>query len=160
MIKISTRVLYGLRAIIYMGLNKDRWPIPLSEIANRQNIPLRYIEQIFIRFKKSGIVKSIRGVKGGYVLREGYENISLLDIVEAADNRITLVWCLTPTSKRKCPIVGECMLADIWSNLVENIRSYLSGISLKSLLEEANRTKFAELMEKVSTGNYQGENIY
>ncbi|MCX8028873.1 MAG: Rrf2 family transcriptional regulator [Brevinematales bacterium] len=154
MIKISTRVLYGLRAIIYMGLNKDKWPVSLSEIANYQNIPLRYIEQIFIRFRKANIVKSIRGVKGGYILKNGFEDITLLEIVESADSKIIPVWCLNPNSKKKCPIVEDCILVDIWAGLGKNIRDYLGSIRLGDILKKAKETDFVELIRKMSLGSY------
>ncbi|MEN2997978.1 MAG: Rrf2 family transcriptional regulator [Brevinematia bacterium] len=152
MIKLSTRVLYGLRAVIYIGLNKDRWPISLSEVAENQNIPLRYIEQIFIKFKRSGIVKSVRGVKGGYVLRDGYENITLLEIVESADSKIVPVWCLNSAYKKKCPVVKNCMLVEIWNDLGSVIRNYLENISLKDLLLKAKETDFIKIIEKSSIG--------
>lgn len=149
MIRISTRVLYGLRAIIYIGVNKDKWPISLKEVSINQNIPLRYIEQIFIRFRKAGIVKSIRGVNGGYVLRDNFEQISLLEIVEAADSRISLAWCLAPSSKRKCPIVEDCIIAHIWSELGKNIREYLSRITLGEVIEKAKETNFIQMIQNM-----------
>lgn len=154
MIKISTRVLYGLRAIIYMGINKDKWPISLNEIANHQNIPLRYIEQIFIKFKKAGIVKSVRGVKGGYVLKDNYEDISLLEIVESADSKIIPVWCLNPDSKKKCPIVEDCILVEVWGGLGKVIREYLGNIKLKEIINKAKEANFVELIEKMGVGSY------
>lgn len=149
MIRISTRVLYGIRAIIYLGLNKDKWPIPLSDIAEHQNIPLRYIEQIFIKFKKADIVKSIRGVKGGYILRDNFEEMTLLEIVEAADNKIIPVWCLNPMSKKKCPIVEDCMMVEVWRGLGEEIKNYLSKIKLKDILNKAEETNFLEIFQKI-----------
>ena len=149
MIKISTRTLYGLRAVIYMGLNKEKLPISLSTIAKYQNIPLRYIEQIFIKLKKAGIVKSVRGVKGGYVLKEDYENMSLLEIIEAAEGKVIPVWCLNPTFKKKCPIVEDCILAEVWRGLTEEINEYLGKIKLKDILKKAKETNFIEMIEKM-----------
>lgn len=146
MIKISTRVLYGLRAIIYIVLNRDRWPISLNEVAKRQNIPLRYVEQIFIKLRKANIVKSVRGIKGGYVLRDNYEEISLLDIVEVCDNRIVPVWCLNLESKKKCPIVENCFLSKIFCEMGEVVKNYLSNIKLKDIVAEAEKTGFLDLM--------------
>lgn len=154
MIRVSTRVLYGLRAIVYMGINKDKWPISLKEISVEQNIPLRYIEQIFIRFRKAGIVKSFRGVNGGYVLRDNFEQISLLDVVEAADGKISLAWCLTPSSKRRCPVVEDCVIAHIWSELGKNIRSYLSKISLGEIMEKARDTNLIQMIQNMGVGRY------
>ncbi|MFN4245547.1 MAG: RrF2 family transcriptional regulator, partial [Brevinematia bacterium] len=149
MIRISTRTLYGLRAIIYMGLNKEKWPISLSEVAKRQNIPLRYIEQIFIKLRKTGIVKSIRGTKGGYVLKQDYENITLLEVLEAAEGKVIPVWCLNPMYKKKCPIVEDCILADVWRELGERIKNYLGNVKLKDLLIKAKESNFIELIEKM-----------
>jgi Rrf2 family transcriptional regulator, iron-sulfur cluster assembly transcription factor len=152
MIKISTRVMYGLRAIIYMGLNYDRLPISLNEIALNQNIPIRYIEQIFIRFKKARIIKSVRGINGGYSFNDNFDSLTLLDIVVAADGSVIPVWCLNPLSKRKCPIVEECMLAEVWRGLAKEIEDYLSSIKLKDLVEKAKETNFVELFRKMRLG--------
>jgi Rrf2 family iron-sulfur cluster assembly transcriptional regulator len=152
MIKISTRVMYGLRAIIYMGLNYDRLPISLNEIALNQNIPIRYIEQIFIRFKKARIIKSVRGINGGYSFNDNFDSLTLLDIVVAADGSVIPVWCLNPLSKRKCPIVEECMLAEVWRGLAKEIEDYLSSIKLKDLVEKAKETNFVELFKKMKLG--------
>jgi Rrf2 family iron-sulfur cluster assembly transcriptional regulator len=152
MIKISTRVMYGLRAMIYMGLNYDRLPISLNEIALNQNIPIRYIEQIFIRFKKAQIIKSVRGINGGYSFNDNFDSLTLLDIVVAADGSVIPVWCLNPLSKRKCPIVEECMLAEVWRGLAKEIEDYLSSIKLKNLVEKAKETNFVELFKKMKLG--------
>jgi Rrf2 family iron-sulfur cluster assembly transcriptional regulator len=152
MIKISTRVMYGLRAIIYMGLNYDRLPISLNEIALNQNIPIRYIEQIFIRFKKARIIKSVRGINGGYSFNDNFDSLTLLDIVVAADGSVIPVWCLNPLSKRKCPIVEECMLVEVWRGLAKEIEDYLSSIKLKDLVEKAKETNFVELFRKMRLG--------
>jgi Rrf2 family iron-sulfur cluster assembly transcriptional regulator len=152
MIKISTRVMYGLRAIIYMGLNYDRLPISLNEIALNQNIPIRYIEQIFIRFKKARIIKSFRGINGGYSFNDNFDSLTLLDIVVAADGSVIPVWCLNPLSKRKCPIVEECMVAEVWRGLAKEIEDYLSSIKLKDLVEKAKETNFVELFKKMKLG--------
>jgi Rrf2 family iron-sulfur cluster assembly transcriptional regulator len=152
MIKISTRVMYGLRAMIYMGLNYDRLPISLNEIAFNQNIPIRYIEQIFIRFKKARIIKSVRGINGGYSFNDNFDSLTLLDIVVAADGSVIPVWCLNPLSKRKCPIVEECMLAEVWRGLAKEIEDYLSSIKLKDLVEKAKETNFVELFRKMKLG--------
>lgn len=152
MIKISTRVMYGLRAMIYMGLNYDRLPISLNEIAFNQNIPIRYIEQIFIRFKKARIIKSVRGINGGYSFNDNFDSLTLLDIVVAADGSVIPVWCLNPLSKRKCPIVEECMVAEVWRGLAKEIEDYLSSIKLKDLVEKAKETNFVELFRKMKLG--------
>ncbi len=148
MIKISTRVEYGLRAIIYMGLNKDKWPISLNEISLNLNIPLRYIEQIFIKFKKGDIVKSIRGVKGGYILKDDFEKLTLKEIVEIADGNIIPMWCLNPSYRKKCPFVEECMVAEIWKGLQDVIVNYLSSITLENILGKARDRDFLKLFLK------------
>jgi len=152
MTKISTRVMYGLRAIIYMGVNYERLPISLNEIASSQNIPIRYIEQIFIKFKKAGIIKSVRGINGGYSFNDNFGSLTLLDIVVAADGSVIPVWCLNPSSKRKCPIVEECMVAEVWKGLARQIEDYLSSIKLKDLVEKARETNFVELFKRIRLG--------
>jgi len=138
--------------MIYMGLNYDRLPISLNEIALNQNIPIRYIEQIFIRFKKARIIKSVRGINGGYSFNDNFDSLTLLDIVVAADGSVIPVWCLNPLSKRKCPIVEECMVAEVWRGLAKEIEDYLSSIKLKDLVEKAKETNFVELFRKMKLG--------
>jgi len=147
MIKISTRVMYGLRAIIYMGVNFENLPISLNEIASNQNIPIRYLEQIFIRFKKAGIIKSVRGINGGYTFNGDFRSLTLLDVVEAADGKVTPVWCLNPYYKKKCPVLEQCIVAEVWEEVCKKIGDNLAEIKLSEFIEKAKKSNFNELFK-------------
>jgi Rrf2 family iron-sulfur cluster assembly transcriptional regulator len=110
-------------------------PISLSDIAARQEISLSYLEQLLGKLRRSGLVKSVRGPGGGYLLSRSYEDIRISDIVTAADEHLSATRC-TPGSAEGCKAdKSRCLTHDLWHELTNQIIAYLSSVSLADVCE-------------------------
>ncbi|MCK5664987.1 MAG: Rrf2 family transcriptional regulator, partial [Thiotrichaceae bacterium] len=107
-------------------------PVTLTEIAARQTISLSYLEQLFARLRKAGMVKGVRGPGGGYKLSRVAAEINIADIITAVDEPIDSTKC---EGKGDCQDGQSCLTHDLWMGLSDQIRNYLKGISLGELLE-------------------------
>ena len=120
--RLSTRAQYAVRAMVDLALFSDGRPVNLKEIAQREEIPLNYLEQLFFRLKKGNIVTSVRGPGGGYVLaREGSE-IKVGEIVTAVEEPLNPVNCLD-VGAEPCPRLSRCVTHTVWKDLGERIRA-------------------------------------
>lgn len=134
--RLSTRAQYAVRAMVDLALFSDGRPVNLKEIAQREEIPLNYLEQLFFRLKKGNIVTSVRGPGGGYVLaREGSE-IKVGEIVTAVEEPLNPVNCLD-VGAEPCPRLSRCVTHTVWKDLGERIRGFLDSIDLEELTREA-----------------------
>jgi len=140
--KLSTKGRYAVTAMFDIALHYQSGPVSLSDIADRQGISLSYLEQLFTRLRKQGLVKSTRGPGGGYSLAVDSEQIAISDVIDAVDENVDATRC---GGKADCQNHQRCLTHDLWENLSGEIRSYLSNISLAqavsdlSVREVANR---------------------
>ncbi len=133
--RLSTRGEYGVRAMIYLALNYHTGDISLSTIARDENISQGYLEQIFSRLRRSGLIHSARGVKGGYTLSRSPENIYVGDIIRALEGPIVPVECVSGEhSKVDCSRSDECLAKHVWEKLRDTINLLLDSISLQDML--------------------------
>src|SRR5581483_8715817 len=130
-VKVSTRGDYAARALLSMALHGYDRPTSVKEIAERTGLPQPYLEQILLAVKGAGLARSKRGVGGGYVLAGPPEEITLADIVAAADGPITTYF--DSHDHRE----GHCALQDVWVKVSEEMRSILEGFTLADLVERA-----------------------
>lgn len=130
--KISTKAKYGFRFMIHLARNFNVGLVQVKDVAEKENISCKYLEQIAYSFKISGLVKVVRGAKGGYALSRDPENITLLDIMRATDGEINLTDCVA--SPEMCTISDVCIMNPVWSDLNRVISNYLSDKTLKSLI--------------------------
>ncbi len=137
--KVSTQSRYGVRAVFDIAYNSSGKPCQVKEIAERQALSPRYIEQIFQKLKRAGIVKGVRGPSGGYCLAKEPEKISVGDIVRAAEGEVELVSCLRPAKGRKkaCDRIDRCMVRDVWAEGTARLMAYLDSVSIAELCREA-----------------------
>lgn len=113
--------------------------VSLAEIATRQEISLSYLEQLFARLRKSGLVQSVRGPGGGYRLAKGADQTAVAEIVLAVDEPIRATRCTAHASPRGCMMGGErCITHNLWEDLGDEIHRYLSSVSLEDVI--LNRT--------------------
>jgi Rrf2 family transcriptional regulator, cysteine metabolism repressor len=132
--KISTRGRYGLRAMMDLATSgKNGAPVYLSDIAKRQAISEKYLEHIFGALQKAGIVKAVRGRKGGYFLTKLPDQITVGDILNVLEGPCHLVHCVTDASA--CPRTESCATRDIWMMLGNKIEEALSSLTLASVVE-------------------------
>jgi Rrf2 family transcriptional regulator, cysteine metabolism repressor len=138
--KISTKGRYGLRALIDLAIHgKSGVPVYLSDIAKRQEISDKYLEQIATQLQRGGLVRTIRGRKGGYLLNKPVSQIRLSEIVEVLEGPICLVDCVKEPGT--CTKSSGCTTRDIWTELSNKIEEVLAGYTLADIVEiESTKT--------------------
>ncbi len=136
--RLSTKSRYGLRALFDMAYNSGTLPVQIKDISRRQEISPRYLEQIFQSLKKAGILKSKRGPQGGYYLARKPEQITVREILEAAEGDTLLVDCLDEKKslKHPCPFDAGCVTQMVWMEATEKLNDYFSRMTLKTLCEK------------------------
>jgi len=131
--KLSSRGHYGLRAMVYLAKSKLNQPIPLKQIAKNEQIPEPFLEQIFVDLRKAGLVKSVRGAKGGYLLANSPDLIVVGDIVRVLEGSLDLVECLENTDGNCCKKSEECTTKMVWEKVRESMAKVLDGFNLADL---------------------------
>ena len=135
---LTTRGRYAVMAMVDLAMQKSSRPIALSDIATRQNIALNYLEQIFSRLKKHGLVRSVRGPGGGYVLAKQIQDTSVVEVISAVDEAITITRCNKNKSEQGCmKDNARCLTHDLWEGLGDQISSYLQSISLADICNKS-----------------------
>lgn len=133
---ISTKSRYALRALIDLAVHYSGKPVLLKEIAKRENISLRYLENIFTKLRTAGLLKSVKGRGGGFLLARDPENINLLDIVLLLDGDTAISQCVDePLACKRSKI---CITRGVWVDLNNNFREYLESVTLNNLMKEYN----------------------
>ncbi|GAB3126535.1 Rrf2 family transcriptional regulator [Novispirillum itersonii] len=133
--RLSTKGRYAVMAMADLACNSSGKPVALADIAERQEISLSYLEQLFGRLRKGGLVKSVRGPGGGYLLSRPSSDMRISDIILAVDEPIQTTRC-TPGSPAGCHNnKGRCMTHDLWEELGNQIYLYLSAVSLEQVVE-------------------------
>lgn len=135
--RISTRGDYACRALLSLALHADGGPTSVRDIAERTGLPQPYLEQILLALKGAGLVRSKRGVGGGYILAREPAEIMLSEIVSAVDGPITLGDFGQPHQDGACDHEGQCVLLAIWNLAGDHMRRYLDGYTLASIAEIA-----------------------
>ena len=135
--KISTKGRYGLRALIDLAQYSEIEPVSISSIATRQGISERYLEQLMTLLKKAGLIKSIRGAGGGYVLAKEMSDISVGDVLRALEGNLEPVECAAFNQQDSCQAAGGCVTKYVWQRINESINRTVDEINLKQLVEES-----------------------
>ncbi|QWF70528.1 Fe-S cluster assembly transcriptional regulator IscR [Methylomonas paludis] len=130
--RLTTKGRYAVTAMLDLAFHSQTRPVTLTDIATRQTISLSYLEQLFARMRKAGMVKGVRGPGGGYTLSRDAHDINIADIIEAVDEPVDSTKC---GGKSNCHNDQPCLTHDLWMGLSEQIRAYLKEISLGQLLE-------------------------
>ncbi len=131
--RISTKGRYAVRALIELATQEIDKPVMLSQIAHNQEIPQRYLIQIFSSLRKSGLVNSIRGAKGGFQLGKRASEITLEDIIAASEGPIELVACV-PEKEEDCGRIAECSTRSIWQRVNNDIKAVFRKITLEEMV--------------------------
>src|SRR4030066_2184107 len=127
--KISAKIRYGARAMLELASHYGEGPLELREIAKKENISLKYLEQVINPPRAAGLVRSVRGSKGGYSLAKPPSEICLNDVVESLDGTIQLIECLKdPKGCRKAPF---CVTRDIWKEASDAINKIFRSITFE-----------------------------
>jgi Rrf2 family protein len=137
-VKVSTRGDYASRALLSLALHGDAGaPTSVRDIAERTGLPQPYLEQILLALKGAGLVRSKRGVGGGYVLARSADDITLSAIVSAVDGPIVAGDFGQPHENGACDHEGQCVLLAVWSEVGEHMRHHLDSFTLADMVERA-----------------------
>ncbi|NOZ11457.1 MAG: Fe-S cluster assembly transcription factor [Gammaproteobacteria bacterium] len=133
--KLTTKGRYAVTAMLDLAIHFDKGAVTLAQIAARQGISLSYLEQLFARLRRQGLVKSTRGPGGGYTLAMVPDKISVAEIIIAINEQIDATRC---GGDQNCSSDERCLTHYLWEDLSERIREFLSGISLAELVNRPN----------------------
>ena len=154
--KLTTKGRYAIIAMVDLRLNGTIGPIRLKDVSKRQNISLSYLEQLFSKLRLSGLVKSVRGPGGGYVLNKNPSEINLLDVIIAVDENIDQTQC---GGAMNCINEKPCLTHFIWTDLNTIINEYMQGINLGDIAsrEDVKNIIFLRENKNVSHNQRQGK---
>jgi len=130
--RLTTKGRFAVTAMIDLGLNHGGGPVTLAEISGRQRISLSYLEQLFGKLRRHGLVESVRGPGGGYHLAKDMSELSVADIILAVDEPIDATQC---GGKENCQDDQKCLTHDLWAALNERIFDYLGSVTLRQLVD-------------------------
>ena len=131
--KLSTRSRYGTRALLDLALNRGERPILLKEIARRQQISLAYLEHLIAPLITAGIVRSVKGPKGGVSLARSPENVKLSEVIQILEGSLAPVECVSDPAL--CERSEYCVTRDVWNELKNVMESVLDATTLQDLVE-------------------------
>jgi Rrf2 family iron-sulfur cluster assembly transcriptional regulator len=133
--RLTTKGRYAVTAMLDLAIHYDQGAVTLAQIASRQGISLSYLEQLFARLRRKGLVESTRGPGGGYTLATEPDKISVAEIVTAINEQIDATRC---GGERNCSGEERCLTHFLWEDLSDRIYDFLSGISLADLVNRPN----------------------
>ncbi len=138
--KLTTKGRYAVTAMLDLAISTSNRPISLADISSRQSISLSYLEQLFGKLRRNGLVRSVRGPGGGYVLDGSPTNISVADIIRAVEEPIQATSCGNSSDKKGqgdgCNRSSQCITHHLWVALGQHIYHFLDAISLDALARD------------------------
>ena len=135
--KLSSRSRYGFRAILELGIEYGKGPIQIKVISDREAISNKYLEQLIAMLKASGLVRSMRGPKGGYVLSRPPQEIKLSEIFTTLEGPLLTVECLDHPDV--CPRHADCVTRDLWMEMQDAVVKVLEGKTLQDMVDAAKK---------------------
>ena len=140
--RLTTKGRYAVTAMLDLAINHTKGPITLADISQRQGISLSYLEQLFSRLRKRGLVDSTRGPGGGYRLSRSADTIVIADVIAAVDETVDATKC---KGQKNCRDSRACLTHQLWTDLSEQIREFLSDITLAQVLDKRSQEVSKEL---------------
>jgi len=140
--RLTTKGRYAVTAMLDLAINHTKGPITLADISQRQGISLSYLEQLFSRLRKRGLVDSTRGPGGGYRLSRTADTIVIADVIAAVDETVDATKC---KGQKNCRDSRACLTHQLWTDLSEQIREFLSDITLAQVLDKRSQEVSKEL---------------
>ncbi|GHL62677.1 HTH-type transcriptional regulator IscR [Escherichia coli] len=121
--RLTSKGRYAVTAMLDVALNSEAGPVPLADISERQGISLSYLEQLFSRLRKNGLVSSVRGPGGGYLLGKDASSIAVGEVISAVDESVDATRCQ-----------GKCLTHALWRDLSDRLTGFLNNITLGELV--------------------------
>jgi Rrf2 family protein len=141
-VRITTQAEYGLICALHLARRVDDGPVTGREIAAQERLPGDYVEQIMLKLRRSGIVKSTRGAHGGYALARHPDEISVHDVISAAEHSTFEVHCTSlPVEEARCSSSHDCSIRPVWMLLQRRIDDVLQGVRLGDLLMQESQVR-------------------
>ncbi|WP_028973776.1 RrF2 family transcriptional regulator [Spirochaeta cellobiosiphila] len=149
--RVTTKGRYALRAVVNLAVNYKDKPISIRTIAEEEKLSPEFLEQIFFRLKKSGIISSVRGPGGGFKMDRDKSEISIKDVFDAVGEGLDLTPCVACQEKNMstCENSDDCLTYDIWANATDQITSYFANISIEDILVKQKD----KIIKALSTGD-------
>lgn len=144
MLKLSQKAQYGVRAMFEVARGYPDRPVSIKEIAQRQEVSVAYLEQILNTLRRSGLISSVRGPGGGYLLTQGPAHISIGTILKELEGPVAITSCMDPGEG--CHRADGCVTYTLWHSLGEKIDAFLSTITLDDLLKDERLLKDSQVM--------------
>lgn len=149
--QLTTKGRYAVMALLDLAFNSNsvkefesQISCSLQDIAKRQEVSFSYLEQLFSKLKKAGLVNSVRGAKGGYVLAKNPENITIFEIISASEENIKMTRCGSSDHNGCMSSKEQCITHELWAGLEENIQNYFKNITLAKLIKNNSKTSAKE----------------
>ncbi len=140
--RITTVAEYGVICALHLARRKSEGPITGREIADTEQLPGDYVEQIMLRLRRAEIVRSTRGARGGYALARPPEEISIRDVIEASESTTFELHCLShPVGEERCSSSHNCSIRPVWMLLQQKIDDVLEGVRLSDLLAHEGQVR-------------------
>lgn len=152
--RLTTKGRYAVTAMLDLAINCSGGPITLSEISKRQGISLSYLEQLFSKLRKNGLVDSARGPGGGYRLSREASEIAIASVITAVDEKIDVTKC---DGRGDCDNGGPCLTHELWQDLSCRIYEFLSGITLGNLVDNRQIQEIALRQQQDQVNNVSSE---
>ena len=142
--KLTAKGRYAVTAMLDLAVHDGKGPISLVDVSERQGISLSFLEQLFAKLRRSRLVRSVRGPGGGYVLSRGSADIHLAEIVDSVDETVDATRC---GGRGDCQSGQQCLTHELWCDLGDQIRGFLSGIDLASMVQKRTVLEVAARQE-------------
>ncbi|WP_425447168.1 RrF2 family transcriptional regulator [Dethiothermospora halolimnae] len=137
--KLSTKGRYGLKAMFELALHYGKGPIPLKNIADSQRISEHYLEQLIATLRKNGLVNSVRGAQGGYMLSEKPDNITVGQIIRVLEGSIAPSDCVADDEDLTCNREKQCVTKIVWEKIRDSINEVIDSITLQDMVDDHER---------------------
>ena len=143
--RLTTKGRYAVTAVLDLSFHQHKGPVSLADISERQGISLSYLEQLFARLRRNGVVNSTRGPGGGYSLARDPEDVSIAEIIIAVDESYDATNC---SEAGNCSDNHQCLTHDLWHELSQEIHGFLSGISLAEMQAKSGVMEVADRQDQ------------
>ncbi|MBU5487812.1 Rrf2 family transcriptional regulator [Clostridium sp. MSJ-8] len=140
--KLSTRGRYGVKAMVELALGYGSKPLSIKTIAARQNLSEYYLEQLFSPLRNAGLIKSIRGAQGGYVLNKEPKDITVADVIKVLEGPIEIADCI---EGENCDNERYCATRLLWEKIRDSIENVMNGITLQDIVDDYNKMNSVRL---------------
>lgn len=144
--KISTKGDYATRALQELSMHYNKGLLQIEEIADRQDIPVRYLEQLLLILKRAGYLESKRGVNGGYSLAKAPHQITLGEIIRLMEGPPAPIYCVDPLSRDKCSVEKGCGFQSVWGEVRDAVSDILDNVTFEEICRRAQLKITSKIM--------------